>query len=175
MHKLTLVWQRILGFLKRLLPSFTFELKASDLEKRMSQVFPIKVKKLIFVFKISDPEVILPPGGLNRITIGMSIKVSIPGLLAAKGRALVEGEVDYDREQGEFFFFDPEIKDMDIHGLPRRYTEEVRGLFEAIVRSTLGDMSIYKFNQQDKKQKYAKRLLKSIRVEDERLKIQVGF
>ena len=175
MEKLLQIWQNILTFLKRLLPSYTFALKAEVLEKKMTQAFPIKIKKLIFVFKITDPVVILPKGSMDRIGVGMSIKVSIPGLLSAKGKALVEGEVDYDPEQGEFFFFDPEIKEMDIHGLPRRYGEEVRGLFESIIRSALGDMSIFKFDQDDKKQKIAKKLLKSVKIEDERLKIQVGF
>ena len=175
LEKLLQIWQDILIFLKGLLPSYTFALKAEDLEKKMTQAFPIKIKKLIFVFKITDPVIILPKGSVDRIGIGMSIKVSIPGLLSAKGNAVVEGEVDYDPDQGEFFFFDPEIKEMDIHGLPRRYGEEVRGLFEGIIRSTLGDMSIFKFDQDDKKQKIAKRFLKSVKVKDERLMIQVGF
>jgi len=175
LEKLSQIWQNILAFLKRLLPSFTFSLKAQDLEKKMTQAFPIKIKKLIFVFKITDPVVILPKGSVDRIGIGMSLKVSIPGLLSAKGKALVEGEVDYDPDQGEFFFFDPEIKELNIRGLPGRYGEEVRGLFDSIIRSTLGEMSIFKFDQNDTKQKIAKRLLKSIKIEDERLKIQVGF
>ena len=175
MEKLLQIWQNILTLFKRLLPSYTFSLKAKDLEKKIIHAFPIKIKKSIFVFKITDPEVILPEGSVDRIAIGMSIKVTIPGLLAAKGKAIVEGEVDYDSDQGEFFFFDPEIKEMDIHGLPGRYSEKVRGIFESIIRSALGEMSIFKFDQDDKKQKIAKRLLKSVRIEDECLKIQVGF
>lgn len=175
MEKIKLLWQRLLAFFKQFLPSYTFELKAEDLEKRMTQVFPVKIKKLIFVFKLSDPEVILLGESIDRIAIGVTLKVSIPGLLAAKGRATVEGEIDYDSEEGSFFFFDPIVKEMNIKGLPGRYNEEVRELFDGIVRSTLGDMCIYKFDQEDKKQKVAKRLLKSVRVEDERLKIQIGF
>ena len=36
-------------------------------------------------------------------------------------------------------------------------------------------MAVFKFDEEDKKQRIAKRMLKSVRVEDERLKIKVGF
>lgn len=165
------IWTKIASFL----PSYTFEIKAKDLEKRIATIFPIKKKKLIFVFKISDPQVELPPEKDSKIGIGITLKVSIPGLLSAQGRGLVMGEIDYWAEEGEFYFFDPEVRKLEIDGLPRRYQSEVAELFDMIIKSALGDMCIYKFNEKDRKQAIAKRLLKSVRVEDERLKVQVGF
>lgn len=169
------LWIKIRSVLARFLPSYTFEIGAKELEKRITPLFPIKKKKLIFVFKITDPEVVLPPNRDNRVGISVSMKVSIPGLLAARGRAVIHGEIDYWAEEGEFYFFDPEIDELEIGGLPGRYQEEVRGLFESIIRSAVSDLCIYKFDPADRKQVIAKRMLKSIKVEDEKLKIQVGL
>ncbi|MBV1874716.1 MAG: DUF1439 domain-containing protein [Gammaproteobacteria bacterium] len=166
---------KVWGFIAQYIPSYTLELKAESLQSKIGEVFPIKVKKFIFVFKITDPVVVIPPDLIDRIGIEVSIRVSIPGLLKAEGRGLVHGEIDYFAESGEFFFFEPTLQKFDIRGLPSRYQEEVRGLFESIMRSALSDMSVFKFNEEDKKQRIAKRMLKSVRVEDERLKIQVGF
>lgn len=175
LEKLKQLWTKVRSALAKVLPSYTFEIGATELEKRIVPLFPIKKKKLIFVFKITDPEVILPPDRNNRVGIAVSMKVSIPGLLAARGRAVIHGEIDYWAEEGEFYFFDPEIDELEIKGLPRRYQDEVRELFEAIIRSAVSDLCIYKFDGADRKQVIAKRLLKSIRVEDEKLKVQVGF
>ena len=156
------------------IPSYTMEFGAEVLQKRITAVFPLKVKKFIFVFKIFDPIVVIPAETIDRIGVEVSLKVSIPGLLKAEGRGLVHGEIDYLNSTGEFFFFDPELQNFDIRGLPRRYQEEVRGLFESIMKSALSDISIFKFDEEDKKQKIAKRLLKSVKVENERLKIELG-
>lgn len=175
LEKLKQIWTKVRAVLAKFLPSYTFEIGAKELEKRIVPLFPIKKKKLIFIFKITDPEVILPPDRDNRVGISVSMKVSIPGLLAARGRAVIHGEIDYWAEEGEFYFFDPEIDELAIDGLPRRYQDEVRGLFESIIRSAVSDLCIYKFDTEDRRQLIAKRMLKSIRVEDEKLKVQVGF
>ncbi|MBL4607223.1 MAG: DUF1439 domain-containing protein [Pseudomonadales bacterium] len=164
------MWQ----VLTRLLPSYTIEFGPEVLQKRITGVFPIKVKKFIFVFKVFDPIVVIPPGTVDRIGVEVSLKVSIPGLLKAEGRGLIHGEIDYLGSTGEFFFFDPELKNFEVRGLPKSYQEEVRGLFESIMKSALSDISIFKFDEDDRKQKIAKRMLKSVKVEDERLKIEIG-
>lgn len=156
------------------IPSYTLKFGPEVLQKRITGVFPLKVKKFIFVFKIFDPVVVIPPNTVDRIGVEVSLQVSIPGLLKAQGRGLVHGEIDYLRSTGEFFFFDPELQNFDVKGLPKRYQEEVRGLFESIMKSALSDISIFKFDEKERKQKIAKRMLKSVKVEDERLKIEVG-
>lgn len=175
MEKIMELLKKMLGFLSPYLPSYTLKLSADVLQKRVSAIFPIKVKKLIFVFKISDPLVIIPPNTVDRIGVEVSLQVSIPGLLKAEGRGLVHGEIDYLADSGEFFFFDPSLENFDVQGLPRRYHEEVRALFESIMKTALSGIAIFKFDDSDKKQKIARRLLKSVRVEDELLKIKVGF
>lgn len=169
------LWSKFLQFIGRFLPSYTFEISAKDLEKRLLTTFPIKKKASIFVFKISDPEVVFPPDKSSHIGISMTLKVSILGLFAAKGRGLVLGEIDYSPEQGAFYFFDPEIQELEIKGLRRSHQTEVKELFEGIVQAALSEMCVYQFNTKDRKQAIAKRLLKSVRVEDGRLKIQLGF
>ncbi|MBV1869849.1 MAG: DUF1439 domain-containing protein [Gammaproteobacteria bacterium] len=167
---LSKVWRVIASYI----PSYTLEFGAEVLQKRITGVFPLKVKKFIFVFKIFDPVVVIPPNAIDRIGVEVSLQVSIPGLLKAEGRGLVHGEIDYLNSSGEFFFFDPELQNFDIRGLPRRYQEEVRGLFESIMKSALSDISIFKFDEADRKQKIARHMLKSVKVENERLKIEVG-
>jgi hypothetical protein len=157
------------------LPTYTLKLSADVLQKRIDAIFPIKVKKLIFVFKVSDPVVVIPPSTVDRIGVEVSLKVSIPGLLKAEGRGLIHGEIDYLASTGEFFFFDPSLQNFDVQGLPRRYQEEVRGLFEGIMKAALSDISIFKFDERDTKQRIARKMLKSVKVEDERLKIEIGL
>ena len=163
-------WKTITSFI----PSYTLKFGPEVLQKRITSVFPLKVKKFIFVFKVFDPVVVIPPETVDRIGVEVSLQVSIPGLLKAQGRGLVHGEIDYLGSSGEFFFFDPELQNFDVKGLPKRYQEEVRGLFESIMKSALSDISIFKFDEEDRKQKIAKRMLKSVKVEDERIKIEVG-
>jgi len=163
-------WKTIANFI----PSYTLKFGPEVLQKRINGVFPLKVKKFIFVFKVFDPVVVIPPETVDRIGVEVSLQVKIPGLLKAQGRGLVHGEIDYLGSSGEFFFFDPELQNFDVKGLPKRYQEEVRGLFESIMKSALSDISIFKFDEEDRKQKIAKRMLKSVKVEDERLKIEVG-
>ena len=175
MNKLKVHLGKLWKSLKSFLPSYTLNFGSEILQKRITGLFPLKVKKFIFVFKIFDPVVVIPANTVDRIGVEVSLQVSIPGLLKAKGRGLIHGEIDYLSSTGEFFFFDPELQNLDIHGLPKRYQEEVRGLFESIMKSALSDISIFKFDEEDTKQKIAKRMLKSVRVEDELLKIKVGL
>lgn len=174
-NKLASLWSTFLQLLHKFLPSFTFEIKAKKLEKRLASIFPIKKRASIFVFKISDPIIVFPPEKSSHIGINLTLKVSIPGLMSAKGRGMIHGEIDYSPEQGAFYLFDPEIQELEIKGLSRTYQSEVKELFRGIIHSSLSEMCVYQFNKKDRKQVIAKMLLKSVRIEDGALKVQLGF
>ena len=161
--------------IRRLLPSYTLRISAKELEKRLAKKFPIKKKASIFIFKITDPEVVFPSEKANHIGIRLTLKVSLPGLFSAKGRALIHGEIEYDSEHGAFYFFDPEVQELKIKGLSRRYQIEVKELFSGFIQSALNELCIYQFNTRDRKQAIAKKLLKSVQVKEGKLQIKFGL
>ncbi|MBV1884068.1 MAG: DUF1439 domain-containing protein [Pseudomonadales bacterium] len=171
----TTLLSKLSQIFRRLLPSYTLSVSAKELEKRLSKKFPVKKKASIFVFKITEPEVFFPSDKSSQIGIRLTLKVSLPGLFAAKGRALIQGEIEYDPKHGAFYFFDPEVQELKIKGLSRRYQVEVKELFSGFIQSALSDMSIFQFNTRDRKQAIAKKLLQSVQVEEGKLKIKFGL
>jgi hypothetical protein len=153
--------------------SYTVRLSAADIEQAMARRLPISKSKLlvavtvrsVFVeFMLDEDKILLQP----------QVDLRVAGQTALSGRALLEGQLRYARETGEFFIDQPKVVQVFIQGLPeaaRAVTEEV---IARLGESALASTPVYRLNPSDFKQSVAKLVLKSVKVRQGRLEIELG-
>jgi hypothetical protein len=152
---------------------YTVRLSAEDIQQSIARRLPVSKSKLLVTvtvravsveFMVDDDKILLRP----------QVDLSIAGQTALAGRALVEGEIRYAPETGEFFFDKPRVADVSIQGLPasaRPVAEEVIGkLGEGYLTTT----PLYRLKPTDFNQSLAKLVLKSVKVHHGRLEIELG-
>lgn len=169
--------QRIVKLIRGLLTlSYTLELSEQQIQKRIDSlgIFPVKNKRRLLTVIASDPKIALSNTD-DRLGIELDLKVQIRPIISITGHVMMQAAVDYDATSGEFRLDDPRVSDLQIKGLPGEYANVVREILEAIAVGVLSGITIYQFQSDDKYQRMAKRLLKKVAVEDDRLKIKVGL
>ncbi len=169
--------QRIAKLIKSLLTlSYTLELSEKQLQKRIDSlgIFPVKNKRRLLTVIASDPRIALDNTG-DKLGIELNLKVQIRPIISITGRVMMQAAVEYDADSGEFRLDDPRVSDLQIKGLPGEYANVVREILEAIAVGVLSGITLYRFQTDEKYQRIAKRLLKKVAIEDQRLKIKVGL
>lgn len=166
---LVVLW--LYGSLRR-----TIRLTSSEIQSTMASKFPIEKRELVFVARFENPSVSIG-ANTNRVTLGVTATISALGIKAVSGRATGEGEVRYDAAKGELFLDSPGVKveNLDLKGLPERYQKPAHDLLENALREYLARNPIYRLPEQDTKLFSARRNLKSLRIEDGTLLIELGF
>lgn len=154
---------------------YTKELTAIELQEKVDANLPLEKKLLLSTVRLSDAKVHLPEGDTGRITVELSVIASTLGGLKKEGRAQVVSGISYMSEKGEFYLKDPEIVSLQIEGVPESQQDHVKMLVERAAKLALKEMPIYRFNDENLKQKLAKATLQAVRVENGKLLLDLGF
>jgi len=153
--------------------SYTVRLSAGDIEQSLARKLPVSKTKFLVTATVHAVSVELRADE-DKIVLRPEVDVTVVGHPALSGRALVEGQIRYAPEQGEFFFDRPKVTDVAIAGLPpavRPVTEEV---IAKLAEAYLATMPLYRLNPNDFKQSLAKLVLKAVRVRQGYLEIVLG-
>jgi hypothetical protein len=153
--------------------SYTVRLSASDIEQSLARKLPVSKTKYLVTATVRAVAVELRADE-DKIFLRPEIDLGVVGRPALSGRALIEGQIRYAAEQGEFFFDRPKVGEVAIEGLPpsvRPVTEEV---IAKLAEGYLATMPIYRLNPNDFKQSLAKLVLKSVKVHQGYLEVVLG-
>ena len=154
----------------------TIRLSAGEIQSELAHKFPLEKRELIFTARFSNPTVGIDSSS-NRVSLQFSTTISSLGMRAVGGRTMAEGALRYDANSGDLYLVDPVVKvrEFELTGLPVKYQGAAsafleKGLFEFLKRAP-----IYRLKSRDSKLLALSRVLKSIRVDDGDLLIELGF
>ena len=145
-----------------------------ELQQKIEREFPLETKKSLITASFSAPVVLLAEGS-DRMGIGLAVKVVLPGGKKFHGDVEVDGALQYRPENGELFVVNPRVRQLQIAELPERYRGPAQEVVSKMVKHYLSSVLIYQLKQDDFKHSLARLVLKSVRVEEGNLVVEIGL
>lgn len=154
--------------------AWTVELTEDELQAKINPILPIEKKKLLFTVRVSSIDVELKEGS-DRVGLISDMEIKTPHLSTGKGRAYVDGKLAYNPVDGSFYFNDPQVKDVKFENIPAKYHKLVGRIFQRAIARRLAKTPVYKLKENKLKHQLAKTLLKSVKVVDQKLVLELGL
>ncbi|MGJ8691292.1 MAG: DUF1439 domain-containing protein [Thalassotalea sp.] len=154
--------------------SYTLEFSEAELQSKLDAMMPLVKKKLFMKITISAPKLDLIDNA-NELALFANINVSAPGGLNGSGKTKIKGSIDYRPEQGAFYLKNPEVIELHINGVLPQYQMKIKELAQASIAKALLKQPIYKFKDDDMKQKMAKSTLTSVVVKNGKLLVNLSM
>ena len=154
--------------------SYTIRFTAAEIQQSLNRKLPISKSKFLVRVTVQSLEVELVQGP-DRILLRPQVGLSIVGQSALSGRALVEGQIRYAPDSGEFFFDAPKVVEVTIAGIPDSMRPIAEELIAKSAEAYLTTTPVYRLKQTDFKQSLARMLLKSVKVRDGQLEVVIGM
>lgn len=156
---------------------YTFRFTEAELQQKLAERLPIS-KTYLFIFEVvlDEPRLALVEGS-NRVNAGLDVTLNIyindePQPLG--GELDVSGGVRYDAAEGQFFLTDPVIENLQVQGIPARYTDRVNSVLTKAIGEYYADRPIYTLDKSNVKTAAAKLVLKNVVVENSVLIVTLG-
>ena len=152
---------------------YTQEITEQEIQEKVSAFMPVVKKKYFVTVKISDPKIDLIKE-TDEVGILANIDASAPGGIKGSGEVMIQGSLDYDPKKGEFYFKNPKIVSLKIDQVPADFIPDIQALAQTALSKALATYPVYKFKDDDLKHRLAKSVLKSLKVQNEKLVITLG-
>lgn len=166
------------GFTKTL--TFTRD----EIQSKVEEKFPIKRSAAVVELELTNPGIVLEDGS-DLIGLKADAEARLPGsgiggLIGLGGEGYdgtiyIEGDVDYDPDEGTFYFTHGKVKELKIASIPDELSQPVTKLADAAANNNLSKVPLFTLNTKDMKEKAAKFLLKKVRVKNGKLEVIVGL
>ena len=148
--------------------AYTVAMSEQDIEAMIAASFPIKQQMPLLNVEFSAPHVkIVPP--TSRLRVSMAMVVYFPNQSFSKGRATIEGDVEYDADKGEFHLRQPGLVGLEFEQLPNEYRELVAAIVNTFAAQRLPIIVLYRLDEKDFRQAMARRVLRGITLKDGKL------
>jgi hypothetical protein len=154
--------------------TYTIRLSGADLQQSLNRKLPTSKSKFMIRATVQSLEVELVEGA-DRIRLRPQVELSIAGQGALTGRALVEGQIHYAPDTGEFFLDSPKVVEVTIAGIPESMRSVAGELIAMCGEAYLTTTPVYRLKQGDFKQSLARMFLKSVQVHDSQLQVVIGW
>ena len=154
--------------------AWTVELTQDELQTRVNRMVPLEKNQLVFTLLVSAIDVELKEGS-DRVGLIGKMEIKSPHFSTGKGMAYIEGKPVYQPADGAFYFTDAQVKDVRFENVPDKYRAVIGKLFEIAIRDRLAETPIYKLDKAKTKQQIARTLLKSVKVVDRKLVLELGL
>lgn len=154
--------------------AWTVELTEAELQAKINRILPIEKNKLLFTLLVSGIDVELKEGS-DRVGLISAMEIKSPHFSTGKGQAYIDGKLVYRPADGAFYFDEPEVKEVKFENIPDKYHQVLRKIFEVAIRNRLAETPIYRLDESKTKQQIARTLLKSVKVIDRKLVLELGL
>ncbi|PCJ14579.1 MAG: hypothetical protein COB04_14910 [Gammaproteobacteria bacterium] len=153
--------------------TYTKEFSEAELQAQIEAMMPLVKTKYFITIEISNP--ILDLVALtNELSISADVAALANGSTLGKGSLQLKGTLRYDPDQGAFYLNNATIVKMTIEGVAEQYQKSIKQLSQVAVTEALQQVPVYQFNE-GLKQQFAKSVLKSVQVKDEKLLIELSL
>jgi hypothetical protein len=155
----------------------TLRIPRDDLQTDMAKRFPIEADKHVVILTASDPQLELL-GNVNRIAVRLRLQATTTsGDSQLTGTSRVEGRIEYVEAEHAFYLRDPKVTELQMDSADhvpgvRLIERASRSAVETLLRTH----PVYRLDQRrSEKEAKAIRHLRSVRVEDQDLVLEVGL
>ncbi|MBU2883364.1 DUF1439 domain-containing protein [Psychrosphaera sp. B3R10] len=152
----------------------TKTIQQSEIQQKLDQMMPLERTKYFVKVKISDPKIALK-SGQDALYIEATITASGPGGLGGSGLVGVTGDVEYRTKEGAFYLQNPKVAKLAFNDVPTAIQPKIKKSVEKLVAKALKKYPIYQLDDTDMKQKLAKSTIKSIKVIDEAVEVELSL
>ncbi len=154
--------------------AWTVELTEDELQAKINKILPVEKKRLLFTVRVSSLDVALTEGS-DRIELIADIDIKSSHLSSGQGRAHIDGTLAYQPAEGAFYFHDSQVKNVSFENIPDKYHMVVQKIFQRAIARRLSKSPVYKLDKNKTKHQIAKTLLKSVKVVDQKLLLELGL
>jgi len=152
---------------------YTHEITEQEIQEKVSALMPVVKKKYFVTITISNPKIDLIKKS-DEIGIYADIKANVTGGINGSGQVMIKGSLEYNADKGEFYFKNPKIVSLAIDKVSNNIIPKIQGLAEAALSKVMTVRPVYKFKDDNLKHTLAKSVLKSLKVENEKLLLTLG-
>ena len=163
-----------MGLLTPKAHAYTMTITQKELQVMVEVLFPIRQSTAIGEVKLSSP-IILLQGVSDRIGFAVNVALEMQDQYIAKGNGVIDGELDYNAERGEFYLRNPRLLKLKVDGLPPSYDSIVLSVINDLTQQELPLIVVYKLDKQSLAQAPILGTLKSVRVQKGRLLVEIGL
>ncbi len=154
--------------------AYTLALSQKDLQTMTEIWFPYRQGTAVGDVELSSPRVILRRDS-GRMGFAVAIRLEMPGQYHATGNGLIDGELDYNAERGEFYLREPRLIQLAVDGLPPSYDALVKTVINDLTQQHFPLIVVYRLEKQALGHASVLRTLKSVRVHDGKLLVELGL
>ena len=147
---------------------YTIELTEAQLQEKIQAMMPFTKKTLMATVVVSDGKLDLIDAS-EQLNVAALIEVSAFGGFNANGNLAIQAGLLYKPEEGAFYLSNPKLVSMHIEQLAPDLQTSVQQLAQAALVNAMQRFPIYRFNEDDMKQKMAKAMLKSMVIQNEKI------
>lgn len=147
---------------------YTLELTQTQLQEKVQAMMPLTKKTLLATVVVSEGELDLIAQN-EQLNVAALIEVTALGSLSANGNLEIQAGVVYRPEEGAFYLSNPKLVTMNIQQLAPELQQSAQQLAQAALVNSMQRYPIYRFNDEDMKQKMAKAMLKSMVIQDDKI------
>ena len=153
---------------------FSIDITQEQIQAQLTPKFPIQKNILLANITLSDPKVTLKESS-DRVFIGANVAVTVPTQPKASGATTLSGKVVYAPEQGAFVLSDMRVEELKVPGVSSQILEKASALISEVGAQVLNRFPIYTLDPNDRTQKLAKSVLKSVNVVNGKLRVSLGI
>lgn len=163
--------------------SYTAEFTSADIQARVDAMKPIKVQKAFFSMEMQEPKVALIAQS-NEIAVSSSILIESTLLkstqdpskhLLLPARASIQAGLRYEPSEGAFYLLDPKVTALEIDKVPESMKPKARELAQALATQFFAKRPVFVLREDQIKQRLAKSVLQSVRVQGDKIIAVVGL
>ena len=174
MRSIVFILLSLLSCTAQVAHAWTIELTEDELQTKVNRALPIEKKKLLFTVRVSSIDVELKEGS-ERVGLVADMEIKTPHLSTGKGRAYIDGKLVYNPADGAFYLREPRVTEVKFENIPVQYHRLVGKILQRAITRRLAKTPVYKLNDNKTKHQVAKILLKSVRVVDQKLVLELGL
>jgi len=137
-------------------------LTRDDLQGAVEPHFPVRVEGMLNLV-LDQPRVRLDRGR-DRIGLELTITPEVFGEALLSSRWLIDGEVSYRRQSGEFFIHKPDLRALSADDRPAGWLRQF--LIDELLGSVIPALPLYQLSDGNPRQAVVRKLLRAVHVVD---------
>lgn len=145
-----------------------------ELQQRLNEMTPLQRQTLYANIVLTDAALDLLEGA-NQLAITAYLDATVLGGFHGSGSISIQGSLRYNAEEGAFYLHQAEIVDLHIDQLKPDIVKQLKPLIADIMIQALKQQPIYRLNDADIRQSLLKTTLKDIQIENDQVKVSLGF
>jgi hypothetical protein len=154
-------------------PTVRITLTSAELQERLNRKLPFTRPGRFVTVTVQAAQVVLVEGS-DRIGARATIVLALPAGRALNGTVQFDGQIRYAPEQGELWFDDARVIDLQVGSLPGALKPTVEEVMGTAARVTLARTPVYRLKPGEVKHSLARLLLRSAVVRNGKLELTLG-